>query len=437
MPLSNYGTPIRSYEGTGTLRLRSGATLECSFEAGQYPNGDVLVLTVTPQHVWGADEADGFTGRTPSGDSLDAELDIPINVLGDSPGRPSGTYFAHRAKTLRICSSSAAAVATHRYGIVNFRFFGTNTLVEHDASERPVRHGWHLDLRLPDERGPVAVDIDPLHGYSAISTELITIRETAVTCEAVIDVATLPPQVNPDAVVTDLCLLLSVARGTLVQWLYRRDLDASGAEVGTTYFSHITRRYQGLEPLDHRPLAREHTKRFVEGAYARLPAASRMYELRHTLLPAYLDSRSEDDYLEMRGVKVAVVAEMIKAQHGGAAVVLSAKPWTIAWLRSWSQRLRQRRHRQFASALREACRAAGYYPSRSTINDFVASRNRLVHVGRFRADPRAPRSSRFEDSVAEYAFMMTFLDRFFLRLLGYSGPFLDWSRYPEHEQGTV
>ena len=29
------------------------------------------------------------------------------------------------------------------------------------------------------------------------------------------------------------------------------------------------------------------------------------------------------------------------------------------------------------------------------------------------------------------------LDRFFLKLLGYRGPFVDWSQYPNHEEGYL
>jgi hypothetical protein len=416
MPLSNYGTSIRSYQGTGTLHLHSGAVLACSYEAGQFSDGEVLVLSGSSADVWESDTADRFTGQTANGWTVQAELDIPINVLGHEPDLPPGTYFAHRALRLRATPPVSARATMHRYGIVNFRFFGTNAFTALDVAGNPVRHGWRLHLQLPDTRGPIDVSVEPVVGYSSVATELSTLRGIAVTCEAVIDVDSLPAGVHADAVLDDLCLLLSVARGTRVQWLYRRDLDASGCEVAVTHVSHITRRYQGLEPIDHRAQAREHTKRFLEGAYGSLPTAGSTYELRHALIPAYIDGRSEDDFLQMRGVKLAVVAEMIKAQHSGDA---------------------GGRRPTFQAALSAAFGAAGFHPTDDDLRDFVASRNRLVHAGRFRADPIFPQASRFADAGAEYFFMLTFLDRFFLKLLGYRGPFLDWSRYPEHELGTL
>jgi hypothetical protein len=82
-----------------------------------------------------------------------------------------------------------------------------------------------------------------------------------------------------------------------------------------------------------------------------LPEAALVYELRRALVPAYIDARSEDDALEMRGVKLAVVAEMIKAQHEGAVAIPSARRWTVAWFRAWPLRLQRRRYRRFSVAL--------------------------------------------------------------------------------------
>lgn len=221
------------------------------------PNGDVLLLCGTSTDVWGSDAADRFAGQAAGGVTIDAELDVPMNVLGRDPNLPlPGTYFAHRAVKLRAKSVAGGHVASHRYGLVNLRFLGTNTFTALDAGQQPIRHAWHLDLRLPDPRGPIAVSIEPLADYSHTATEIATARGIAVTSEAVLETARMPAGVDADTVMDDLCLLLSVARGTRVQWLYRRDLDGSGTEIGTTHISHITRRFQGLEPLDHRAVRR-------------------------------------------------------------------------------------------------------------------------------------------------------------------------------------
>lgn len=196
--------------------------------------------------------------------------------------------------------------------------------------------------------------------------------------------------------------------------------------------------FRAWNRLTHRASRREETKRFLEAAYAALPDVARTYEVRRGLIIAYIDARSEEDFLEMRGVKLAIVAEMIKAQRGGA---VSTSSNAGGWRRSISRlvsRWRRPVHQRFSAALRAACRNAGFRPSRSDIRDFVSSRNRLVHVGRFRSDPAAPQlPCRFSSPAMEYFFMVSFIDRFFLNLFGYTGPFLDWSRYPNHELGMI
>ena len=117
------------------------------------------------------------------------------------------------------------------------------------TAESPAHHGWCLDLRLSDPRGTIETHIEPLAEYSHISTELSTIRGIALTSELAIDVNALPAGVDPDELVSDICLLLSVARGTRIQWLYRRDEDLDGSELSATYRSQLTRPYQGFEPL--------------------------------------------------------------------------------------------------------------------------------------------------------------------------------------------
>ena len=81
------------------------------------------------------------------------------------------------------------------------------------------------------------------------------------------------------------------------------------------------------------------------------------------------------------------------------------------------------------------CGHVGLEVSDEDVRLFVACRNNLVHRGRFDCETAneddwlrcPPRESAWE----EYKFVIGFLDRFFLRLFGYSGSYLD---YQGHEQ---
>ena len=43
----------------------------------------------------------------------------------------------------------------------------------------------------------------------------------------------------------------------------------------------------------------------------------------------------------------------------------------------------------------------------------------------------------FQQPVDEYFFMISFLDRFFLKVFGYSGPFVEWAQFSNHENGHL
>jgi len=415
MNLAQYGTPTHTYTGSGTLRHDDGSRTPCEFEAGQLPHGDVIILTSTSAVQVAIAPAVQFVGTTSGGDVVDARLDpLGINILPRPGRRQTGSEFAHRASKLRVSRPQTSPSHTLRYGLVNFRFSGTNQFIQHEAGT-PIRGDRQLSLQLQRRRGSIDVVVEPIPDYHSVALRLTTLRDVALTCETVLDSSTLPPAVKADDVMSDLCLVMSLARGTLVQWVYRRELDATGHQCAITHVNHITRPFNSLAALDHRLPARADTKRFMEGAYASLPQVSIKYAIRRGLISAYVDSRGEDDFLEFRGLKVAALAEMVKTQGST-----------------------RKDGRSFHDRLAVCCRRAGFHPTDADLSDFVESRNRLVHAGRFRSDPKSRHTTvRFQRPVDEYFFMISFLDRFFLKLFGYSGLFVEWAQFPNHENGHL
>jgi hypothetical protein len=58
----------------------------------------------------------------------------------------------------------------------------------------------------------------------------------------------------------------------------------------------------------------------------------------------------------------------------------------------------------------------------------------LVHTGRFYCCNLAQEEGRQcskEDILEEFFFLINFLDKIFLRLMGYTGYYSDWSKFPE------
>jgi hypothetical protein len=79
----------------------------------------------------------------------------------------------------------------------------------------------------------------------------------------------------------------------------------------------------------------------------------------------------------------------------------------------------------------------GFKPPEEEVKLFVESRNSLIHKGDFyynTAEPRKRKKCPLSSAVEEYFFLVNFLDRVFLKLFGYSGPYMDWRQpfSPQH-----
>src|SRR5262249_11540556 len=122
-------------------------------------------------------------------------------------------------------------------------------------------------------------------------------------------------------------------------------------------------------------------------------------------------AKQDADYLETRGLKLVVSIETLKRVF---TQVTSFQRGT------------------FRQAIEEIHKLLGL----TAISDdqrklFVKCRNSLVHQGQFycqsaepqdRTGPVPPLSGKKE----EYCWLLHFVDRMFLRLVGYDGPYIDW-----------
>jgi hypothetical protein len=327
---------------------------------------------------------------------------LPENENGPSAG--GGWNRAFRANTLQVLmDDEAAAARSARFGLTNCEFIGTQP--------EEVGAGSHLILPLALRSLTATTDVllRPVDQYRRVMNRVRTLDGIDVTAEAAAGVAGEGDVNRLTEVVDDLCYLLSLARGTKVQWVYYDLCRDGGGRLSRTHHARVTKAYCPLPLIDPRADAREHTKNFLEVTYREFAARSTRYKLKRGAIDAYLDAKSESDYLEMRAVKLAVVMELVKA------VLRTAEGL---------------KEKHFGALVAELCGTLGVKAEEREINLFVACRNSLVHQGDFylRTATLKQRAKvpPFLTPAEEYFFLLNFLDRFFLRLVGYSGPYLDW-----------
>jgi|Deesub1362A_J573_1020465.scaffolds.fasta_scaffold11560_2 hypothetical protein len=454
--LSHYGVSIAEYHGKGVLTLKDGKRVQCRFEAGQLKTGDVLLLLcnflpLPPSCL--SILANRFEGITSEGFRISAEGITATNYLPDLPIDCSGVWVAlHlREMSVQMIEQDVKATKAH-FGVTNFEFTGT------EARRFDNFSYLILPLSLKCAGRATKLSVIPLKQYNGIMKRVKTLKSIDVTCEVVGDIPKDRGIAQLSEIVGDLCYLLSVARGTKIQWIYHDLYNGAGERIRRTHCSRVTKPFCPLPIIDPPPKAggRHETKVFLEHAYPSYVEKRKIWRLNRGTIDAYLDAKAEHDYLEMRGVKLAVAMEMLKSvllELPGSPV----KEHIIAEQKFKNLRPAIRRaisnvlkdagvdkksrsaiyekvlelnRRSFRDLLEYPCKLVCLEVKERDIKLFVACRNKLVHIGRFYCTVAKPGERKkckpLPSCAHEYLFLVNFLDKVFLKLLGYSGPYIDW-----------
>ncbi|HYT37791.1 MAG TPA: hypothetical protein VEL49_11500 [Ktedonobacteraceae bacterium] len=444
--LSFYGECLATYSGKGTLTLQDTRTVSCAFEAGQLKNGSVFLLcnfrerdTFLP-HI----PVQRFDGTTPQGFHVSIEDDIvSTNYLPDPVPDQSGMPAAYAVRQMTVQKAEGEQVQNVRIGITNF------------FCDK------HVPLRLEHGADVIELSIEQVAGYFKKMMHLRTLKDIDVACEVIGDI---PVGGNVEQVknaVNDLCYLLSLARRTTIQWVYYDYYDADGKCLSSTHCARVTKAYTPV-PLIH-PQRDGETKGFIEQAYRTYMIRNEPYQL-HWLIDAYIDGTAEHDYLELRGIKLAVIMEALKDVFIKLPKkVLDMPPdvWSYEYIlenasfKSLTPKLTQAigdvltaedikaddqkaicgkigelNRRSFRYVLKAFLKHIGLTISSKDLNLFIYCRNSLVHTGRFYYETATLEESKeckpLPSKTHEFLFLVHTLDKIFLKLLGYDGPYIDW-----------
>jgi len=441
--LGRYGRPVREYEGVGSLRSGNNRTLPCHFSIIQAPRGQIYAGCEmdTPGLFTGLDETiERLEGYLDDGRDIVAEVAMVTNTeMIHVPGE------IHQRVTL-YCTSLLVESDDAPQGPVIFKFALSNLILVGTRGYVLERGGGAEEHRL---ELTLAVDgfevtIRPVDEYKSVVAQIRANRGNDVTCEATISTDSIGSYDTVIQLVNELCLLLTLARGCRVEWLYYDVITSDGKVVRSFHRSAITKSFGTLELVASDPP--EDTVDFVQRGYRVLRAKESKWQLRKAIL-TYTDAKIEGDYLEMRGLKMAVALEHIRGRFltlRNRVNILSPNTFdrvvgslvsAIRWLLPalfptakgdqldlMAEHARGLNWYPFSRALSDLCGELGLQVNSRDRRRFLNIRNALVHT----ADFHPKLGSAWE----QYSFMMTFVGRILLAILEYDGYFYDWTRKP-------
>ena len=470
LPLDDYGRALISYSGTGTVNWDDGSSNALTFNAAQFADGRIVVLghyANDDAFRWfgGGDHSEptGFTGVTSEGWTLTSEGNArSTNYLPKTT--IEGSYAALRLNQLECSRVTTLEVTDHRFGLVNFDFEGTVGVTVARPGGTHYTRGLPVALTVGDRTITGAIvaveDADHLH------RRVMTHKSAEVLAELVVPKTDGIDGAEFVGAVSDLCVALSVMRGTKIVWVYRHDFSGNQI-VHTTHRSSIVKAYSPWAPLRGDHDNRAASAAFVHGGAAAL-STSAVLKADRSVVDAYLDAKVEHDFLETRAGKLALAIEKLKhtfLRSGVAAVgeyvvpdatfqplvadiVKTIRPILenagipadkVALIAS-EGKVGGLNRAAFRGILKALCRYASLTVPSKEVELFILCRDYLVHTGQFYCQGGTAEEWANVPPAAtpleEFCFLISFLDRVFLKLFGYSGEYFDWRDFP-HDQAKT
>lgn len=405
---------IACYEGDGVLTDLKSRHHKCVFETCQFQSGRVVLACsfddVTSFFPFG--DAESFRGRTADGREIAVHGPIQFANYPAQTARDNWATFVGRELIAESPAAESDNVRTLRFGLTNFFFTGVPTRTDRGL------HSNHLPLRLDYPGTAAEVLVVRNHDYEAVRECVAAFRGINVSCEVVVEVEGKRNLQEVIEIVDDLCYILSVGMGTKIQWVYCDHYDVAGTRFRRQHAARVTRPYNPLPIIPTTP--GENIRQFVERSFPKYMEKRDAYELKRGTIDGYLDAKATDDFLETRGLKLAVALEELKHVHMGFMGT---------------------RLRFFQDKVKTLCEDLDLRYTERELKLVIASRNALVHQGRFYCTAATPKQQRrcepLPSQTVEYFHLLHFIDRLYLRLFDYEGQYIDWSRPGEPKESAL
>jgi hypothetical protein len=435
--LTDYGKIARKYIGRGRLFQVDDSNAECDFEIAQYTNADIILMCKFYEHVMKRPESGElkFEGLTTEGKHVHLEGQA-INIQSESTlvnkiSEMKRIFSFHGATRLQVGEYNLTQSLKIKFAVTNFIFIGTTV-------EESTQRLCLLPISVNDK----VILIRQLPNYKDI-VDSLKLRGVDVTSELTLTIENSDELQGILKSVDILCRLLTIARGTLINWIYFDIILPSDEIIFSQHEPRITARYSSALPLIDK-MASEETDLFLDLCFENYRIINENYSL-DQVLSAFVDARRADSFIVTRGLALVAIIEFLAgtfARINGNATFMDENFFNSKQ-KLLVERFKKLVNETFPDLPKEkreslAAKWQGFnYPSFQTnlknilkhfcvpfekqeLRNFVKTRNSLVHEAKFRSS---------DTQVYEFYSIMHLLDKLLLRMLGYEGYYINVTKF--------
>lgn len=451
--LEKYGKPLIEYEGKGKLLYQTPSDIilvDVTFKCIQLQNSHIYIHA-TPSEttselilelivLGGLHPIKTLEGELNDGRKLTIPYELFVLETQSGSRTPCGILLT--TFQIEVYKSEDTTKRLHkiRLYLSNLEFIGTEFF---NLTER--RRARFLPLNI----GEFKARILPVADYDERLNLIAASNLCAVT--AVLELETTDAQSEVvKNLIEDVCSLLSFARGTLITQVYSEQLDEAGDVFFVIHKTQAMLGYSATRLIDLLPS--EDLKVFLETTYPNYIQLREEYQLKQ-VINTLCHSKHPKTFGELSALHVGTLVDILRARWATKQErefiftekefknirktieekikeVLQPITHTDKQRSEMKAKANELNRPPFKIVLKEMIAAIKAEISETQVDNFVKSRDSLVHKGRFLS----------EDVVSEMSSMLYFADRLLMALLGYSGPHLDcrtWEVLPNTEIGKL
>jgi len=429
-----------NYQGDGEVTLINDEIYKCSFELYQKKDSRIFLLCKfvdDNNSILGLLFARNFNVKKFKGKTTDNfECYTEKMILGDFTDIPnSEDYIMFYLDEIEIITNNKSNENGFCFKITNF------CLNKFDNFKLSLTNSYQ------SKKQKLNFLVRPLDNFEEINRKLRINRNVEVTSEIIyLNNENLLSIEQIIEVIDDICHLLSMAQGTKVQWInYKFYKDSY---VHEKYLNRVTSSYT---PFFIIAPDINSIKKFIETIYSTFIERKEIYHLKW-IINAFIDSKSEERYLATRGLRAVVVMEMLRRyflETGSTEeIIFPLKVFKKVRKNIKKEiertleydiknninlsvekkgmlfcKISELNKKPFKEILKRFLKNINFDVEKENdnIECFIKSRNALVHSGQFFYVINKKNTCQYKSPFEEFTFIINFIDKVILKLIGYSG----------------
>lgn len=442
---TEYGKVTRSYHGNGSVKFANGDEFPCRVYVEQVENGLILlscffssgIEIITKdrglQHI----QIDSVHGQVEDGLKFETRNEILVRGWGYSSTESSCRLLvALVAQEVTLWKEVETCASHYKFSVANFEFTGNYPTSRIIASEDTQLEYGSSCLELKTPWGIVIVDT--VLDYDDVLRMIKVQKGISITCNVIVKASQgleLPEVIMK---LNELCRLLSLARGTKINWINAEAYTEDGHIRQIVLRNSIMRPFSFFPLID--PYNPEDTPLFIEKVYPTYLTLRDSYNL-DVAIEQLLDAKRETVYLATRALAAVAMLDSLQQQfascHGFDQIMKGfggkkltefrcclkelitssfpgANPENLKEILGKTPELNRR---SFLKLLKMwMCELELKIPDRE-LSAVRNTRHALAHSGRFTSTDQ-------HDKLREYYRIINVINQAFLKLLNYDGYFV-------------